>query len=105
LRRALALETEGLFCFTDGVEIDPDTGLRSDGTWCASQRQRELAGEWLKLQELIQQTELEMRVKDAPTKELRARLRSAVDKLSEIERQQRAERERLNKLRFPEQCR
>jgi hypothetical protein len=89
------------------VEIDPETGRSSDGGFYPTAKLTALAGEWLVLQQRIQDLEAELRKPESPeqAKVLRRQLSAAVQNLSAIEEQRRAERERLNKLRFPEQCR
>lgn len=86
------------------VEFNPNTGIAPDGTIGPTQREHELAGEWLKLQEQIRTMEGELHTahKDANAKDsvrpIQLNLRAAYNKLGEIERQEREEQKRKNRL-------
>ena len=88
------------------MDIDPETGPRTDGVWCASKLQSQLAEEWLKLVEQIKELDLQLRAAQAIPellKRTQERMRASLDRLAEVERRQRVEQKPLNELRSPEQ--
>jgi hypothetical protein len=84
------------------MQFDPDTGRAPDGTIGPTEREHLLATESLKLQELIADAETQKAKavtagNAAEVNKLAETVRASYRKLSEIQRQQREERQRKNR--------